>query len=230
MTSNSGNILQKLLDIQTELKAPKGQYNSFAKYHYRSAEDILEAVKPLCLKHNAVLVVTDELRNVGDRYYVKATGTLYDIDSDSHISASANAREEADKKGMDGSQITGAASSYARKYALNGLFCIDDTKDADTDEHAKKQQGAKNAKPPTAGPPTADPPDDPGNYHVEAPGKIYSGYTIRQIHLGKGGPEVLERISNGNSPIGSHDYEIQQAVVRYLEKQASAQDDEDLPF
>lgn len=131
------NIYQRLSEVQRELKAPKGQYNSFGKYSYRSAEDILEAVKPLLGKHDLVLVVTDELVNIGDRYYVKATAVVHDSKSDTEQSVYADgyAREDETKKGMDGSQITGAASSYARKYALNGLFNIDDTKDADTDEH-----------------------------------------------------------------------------------------------
>lgn len=131
-------IYKKLLDIQTELKAPKGQYNSFGKYKYRSCEDILEAVKPICKEHKATLYLSDSIENVGDRYYIKAIATLYDIDDGSFTQNTAYAREEETKKGMDGSQITGTASSYARKYALNGLFCIDDTKDADTDEY--KQQ------------------------------------------------------------------------------------------
>ena len=125
--------MKELIAIQKELKAPKGQYNSFGKYKYRSAEDILEAVKPLCHKNNCFLTLSDSLEYIGDRYYVKATATL--ISEKTQISVSAYAREEEAKKGMDGSQITGTASSYARKYALNGLFCIDDTKDADTDEY-----------------------------------------------------------------------------------------------
>lgn len=136
------NIYEKLLAIQQELKAPKGQYNSFGKYKYRSCEDILEAVKPICAKYNALLTVSDELVYMGDRYYIKATATLIDTEEGkSYTQNTAYAREEETKKGMDGSQITGTASSYARKYALNGLFCIDDTKDADTDEF--KQQEAK---------------------------------------------------------------------------------------
>lgn len=125
--------MKELIEIQKELKAPKGQYNSFGKYKYRSAEDILEAVKPLCHKNNCTLTLSDSLEYIGERYYVKATATL---NSDKgQVSVTAYAREEETKKGMDGSQITGTASSYARKYALNGLFCIDDTKDADTDEY-----------------------------------------------------------------------------------------------
>ena len=135
------NIFEKLLAIQQELKAPKGQYNSFGKYKYRSCEDILEAVKPICAKHKALLTISDELVYMGDRYYIKATAKLRDIsEAPEWIENTAFAREEETKKGMDGSQITGTASSYARKYALNGLFCIDDTKDADTDEFKKQEE------------------------------------------------------------------------------------------
>jgi hypothetical protein len=131
-------IYEKLLNIQSELKAPKGQYNSFGKYKYRSCEDILEAVKPICKKNKAVLILSDTIYSKGERYYIEATATLIDTEDGTRIENTASAREEETKKGMDGSQITGTASSYARKYALNGLFCIDDTKDADTDEY--KQQ------------------------------------------------------------------------------------------
>ena len=129
-------IFEKLSAIQNELKAPKGQYNNFGKYNYRSAEDILEAVKPICKKHKAVLILSDDVRLLGDRYYVEASAKLADLESENCIVVSAFAREEETKKGMDASQVTGATSSYARKYALNGLFNIDDTKDADTDEYA----------------------------------------------------------------------------------------------
>ena len=134
-------MIKTLTSIQSELKAPKGQYNSFGQYRYRSCEDILEAVKPILAKHNAALTLTDNLEMVGDRFYVKATATLY-VDGKEPISVSAYAREDAQKKGMDGSQITGTASSYARKYALNGLFCIDDTKDEDSNE-LREQNDAK---------------------------------------------------------------------------------------
>lgn len=138
------NIYEKLLEIQTELKAPKGQYNSFGKYKYRSCEDILEAVKPLCKKYKTTLTITDKIIYVGDRYYIQASAILHDTEigsesEDTTICNTAYAREEETKKGMDGSQITGTASSYARKYALNGLFCIDDTKDADTDEYKQQE-------------------------------------------------------------------------------------------
>lgn len=132
------NIYEKLLEIQNELKAPKSQYNNFGKYHYRNCEDILEAVKPLCKKHKTVLIITDDIENNSNRYYVKSTAKLVDVEKEnSEIKVTAYAREEESKKGMDGSQVTGAASSYARKYALNGLFNIDDTKDSDSTNDGK---------------------------------------------------------------------------------------------
>ena len=136
------NIYEKLLEIQTELKCNKSQYNSFGKYNFRSLEDIMEAVKPLCKKYNAVLFVGDTVEFIEGRHYVKATATLVNTEKpEEKIIVSASARESETKKGMDDSQITGATSSYARKYALNGLFDIDDTKDADTNEF--KQQETK---------------------------------------------------------------------------------------
>ena len=125
-------IYEKLAKIQSTLKAPKGQYNSFGKYKYRNCEDILEAVKPLLAEVKAVVIIGDELELIGSRFYVKATARFIDCETDAQITNTAYAREEDTKKGMDGSQITGASSSYARKYALNGLFAIDDTKDSDT--------------------------------------------------------------------------------------------------
>lgn len=129
-------FIEKILAIQSELKAPKGQYNSFGKYNYRSCEDILEGVKPLLAKHGLVLTIRDGIELIGDRFYVKATATI--TDGKEQLSTEAYARESADKKGMDASQVTGATSSYARKYALNGLLAIDDTKDADTMDNSKK--------------------------------------------------------------------------------------------
>lgn len=126
------NIYEKLLSVQVKLKAPKSQFNKFGGYNYRNCEDILEASKPICKEVNAVVFLTDNIEMVGDRYYVKATATFVDCESGEDIQVSAYAREEENKKGMDGSQVTGASSSYARKYALNGLFDIDDTKDSDT--------------------------------------------------------------------------------------------------
>lgn len=130
-------IYAALLEVQRELKAPKGQYNSFAKYHYRSAEDIIEAAKPLCHKSGLILTLSDEPCVSEGWHYIKATATVIDIATGDSYSATAYAREPQAKKGSDESQITGASSSYARKYALNGLFAIDDTKDADTDEYTK---------------------------------------------------------------------------------------------
>lgn len=129
-------FIEKIVAIQSELKAPKGQYNSFGKYNYRSCEDILEGVKPLLAKHGLVLTIQDSIDLIGDRFYVKATATI--TDGKENVSTSAYARESLDKKGMDASQVTGATSSYARKYALNGLLAIDDTKDADTMDNSKK--------------------------------------------------------------------------------------------
>ena len=123
--------MKELLQIQSELKAPKGQFNAYGKYKYRSCEDILEAVKPILKKNNCTLLLSDSLIYVGERYYIKATATLVNAEGKS-VSTEAYAREEETKKGMDASQITGASSSYARKYALNGLLCIDDNKDSDT--------------------------------------------------------------------------------------------------
>ena len=126
------NIYEKLLSIQAQLKCNKSQYNSFGKYKYRNCEDILEALKPILAKSKATVIISDEVINIADRFYVKATAKMVDTESGEHIETTAYAREEENKKGMDGSQVTGASSSYARKYALNGLFAIDDTKDADT--------------------------------------------------------------------------------------------------
>lgn len=131
---------EKLLAIQTKLKAPKGQYNKFGNFNYRSAEDILEAVKPLNAEQGVLLTITDEIKEIGGRVYVVATATV--SDGTDTLQVSAFAREPENKKGMDESQITGATSSYARKYALNGLYAIDDNKDADTDEHKQQQDNA----------------------------------------------------------------------------------------
>lgn len=120
--------------IQTELKAPKGQFNSFGKYNYRSCEDIVEALKPLLTKTDTVLVINDKISMIGERYYVVAEAELISVKDGSSVKNAAYAREDGPKSGMSLSQVTGATSSYARKYALNGLLCIDDTKDADSVE------------------------------------------------------------------------------------------------
>lgn len=137
----SKTIKQKLLDLQLELNAPKSKFNSFGNFNYRSLEDILEAVKPLLKKHGLFLKVTDELVQVGDRYYVKATSSIHALSDefiDQSIESTAYAREPEEKKGMDSAQVAGATSSYARKYSLNSLLLIDDTKDPDTDEYHKQ--------------------------------------------------------------------------------------------
>ena len=131
--------MKELINIISELKAPKGQYNSFGKYKYRSCEDIVESVKPLLKQNGLLLTLTDEIECINGRFYVKATATIIDTADGNMIFVSAYAREEETKKGMDGSQVTGASSSYARKYALNGIFAIDDTKDSDsTNTHGQE--------------------------------------------------------------------------------------------
>ena len=138
------SIIKKLQAIQSELEVPKSQYNSFGEYYYRSCEDILKAVKPLCEKQGCTLTISDEMVFIGDRYYVKATATL--TDGDSSVSTSACARETLEKKKMDAAQITGSTSSYARKYALNGLFCLDDVKDADHNGKEERPATVKDAQ------------------------------------------------------------------------------------
>jgi len=154
-----------LADIQAKLKAPKGQFNSFGKYHYRSAEDILEAVKKVVNPMGFSIVLTDQVKEVGGRIYVEAIASLFN--GELEYNSTGFAREEEIKKGMDGSQITGAASSYARKYALNGLFAIDDTKDSDaTNDHGKSQESKPQAK--------ASPPE-PLEFDIEF------GYLMEQV-------------------------------------------------
>ena len=137
---------EKIREVQTQIKAPKNLYNSFGKYKYRNAEGILEAVKPYLSGYNLCLTLSDEIVQVGERYYVRATATIYDGMGSGSMSVSAYAREAVAKKGMDDSQITGTASSYARKYALNGLFLLDDTKDADTDENRIERENRQAEK------------------------------------------------------------------------------------
>ena len=155
------SVYEKLMNIQSELKAPKGQRNSFGNYNYRSCEDILEAVKPLLAKHQAALTISDSIELIGARFYVKATAKLVDVVDGTMIENTAYARESESKKGMDDSQLTGATSSYARKYCLNGLFAIDDTKDADTNEYHEQQKKQQEAKPKAEKPAQTD-----GNRYV----------------------------------------------------------------
>lgn len=142
------NIYEKLAAVQQELKAPKDKKNNFAGYSYRSAEGILEAVKPVLAKYEALIAISDEIIDISGRIYVKATATFLDRKDGAAIQVTAYAREAAEKKGLDVSQVTGTASSYARKYALNGLLLIDDTKDPDTDEYAKQTGSDQNTNGP----------------------------------------------------------------------------------
>lgn len=147
MSETTKSIFTKLMHIQTKIKAPKNLYNSFGKYKYRNAEGICEAVKPFLTEEDCALILTDSIVEVGGRVYVEATATLVDNEFGNRVSVSAMAREAEEKKGMDESQITGTASSYARKYALNGLFLLDDTKDADSEElQTEAAEKAKKAK------------------------------------------------------------------------------------
>lgn len=217
------NIYEKLRKAQVELKAPKGQYNSFGKYSYRSAEDILEAVKPINLKHGLTLHLSDEIVLVGDRFYIKATATV--SDGESQIVISAYARESEAKKGMDESQITGTASSYARKYALNGLYLIDDTKDADTDEHHKQtnqgqKQTSKKAAQTTQKVEQAPTPEQQDEYTKQANRTLadalikhhgYTGKTIKE-HISKVAGKPFEQVSATES------YTILMALKEEIEK------------
>lgn len=173
---------KKLWTIQQTLNAPKNQRNNFGGYNYRSAEDILEAVKPLL--QNITLTVSDEIVLIGNRYYVKATATL--SDGEDEIAVTAYAREEESKKGMDASQLTGATSSYARKYALNGLFCIDDARDPDTDAYAKQtgQQPRQQKNPPKQQPQQQKAPPNPDEVLVrfcDAAAKAPDANKLREI-------------------------------------------------
>lgn len=149
------NLTTKLMHIQTELKAPKNLYNSFGKYKYRNAESILEALKPLEAKYKVAVVIEDQIETVSGRFYIKTFVRLMDCESDDHIITCAYAREAETKKGMDEAQVTGATSSYSRKYALNALFLLDDTKDVDTEEYQSQKKESKPA-PQTTAPASAD--------------------------------------------------------------------------
>lgn len=137
----SNNIYKKLMLVQSKLKAPKNQYNSFGKYSYRSCEDILEGLKPLLNEVEAIVTLNDEVVNIGERFYIKSIATFIDIATGEKVEVNALAREDETKKGMDLAQVTGSVSSYARKYALNGLFAIDDTKDSDSTNKHDKDKG-----------------------------------------------------------------------------------------
>ena len=174
---------QTLLDIQQELRVPKGQYNDFGKYKYRSCEDILEAVKPILAEHGATITLTDELVLIGERYYIKATATLHT--GAMPITATAYAREDEEKRGMSAEQVTGSCSSYARKYALSALLLLDDTKDADTNEqHVERQAKSRQIRKET-GNKGKNAPDGNGTnngYFCEVCGKeVSEGYALKSI-------------------------------------------------
>lgn len=159
------SLQESLVEIQKKLKAPKDLYNKFGNYNYRSAESILEAVKPLLAENGVLMTIADEIVLIGNRYYVKATATVQK-GGDTRFGV-GYAREDDSKKGMDGSQVTGASSSYARKYALNGLFLIDDTKDADTDEYRKQQENAPKQQPKPSQPQPAKQPQSQSIFNDE---------------------------------------------------------------
>lgn len=214
-------ITETLSAIQTELSAPKGQFNKFGGYAYRSCEDILEALKPLLKKHDACVTISDEIEMVGDRYYVRATAVL--IAGGESIATTALAREAEDKKGMDAAQVTGSASSYARKYALNGLFAIDDNKDPDDNtQHTSNQQTAE--KPPKTPQKVQKPepqqvPAQPVSYIPEAyvppvkpaevseppeldyiiPSGRWAGYKLRDLYKNQGRKYVMAEYQNPES-------------------------------
>lgn len=226
--------MQKLLNIQRDLKAPKSQYNSFGKYNYRNCEDILEAVKPLCAREGACLTISDEVVQIGERYYIKATATLYDSKTSEEINhVTAYAREEAEKKGMDGSQVTGAASSYARKYALNGLFNIDDTKDADSDEKSEQpvksgNTAAKAAKP---GKETSEAKNTPKSYADALKAATEMEISIKGVNhkIGEMSQEQLLYIKNN-----AKSEKIQEAanivLTHRFQKQMQETEEDDLTF
>ena len=136
------SVYEKLMKVQSEIRAPKSNYNSFAKFNYRSLEDITEALKPVLSKYGATIILNDSVEVIGDRHYMKCTATFYDCETGESISNTAYAREAAEKRGMDEAQVSGMASSYCRKYCLNGLLLLDDVKDADSNE-AKVEQDAR---------------------------------------------------------------------------------------
>lgn len=222
--------MQKLINIQKDLKAPKSQYNSFGKYNYRNCEDILEAVKPLCAREGACLTLSDEIVQIGERYYIQATATLYDSETGEVINTvTAYAREEAEKKGMDGSQVTGAASSYARKYALNGLFNIDDTKDADSDE--KPKTGNREAKGQASGKQTNAGQSSAQSAEERLKAAMETEITIKNVNykLGTMSQEQLLFVKN-NAKVEKYQ-EAAALVLKYrFQKQMQEEDGEDLPF
>lgn len=195
--------MSKLLEIQHRLKAPKGQYNKFGKYRFRSCEDILEAVKPILYEVGCTLLLTDTIEFIGDRYYIKATAWLKGEDTDEVVTAYA--REAETKTGMDASQITGTASSYARKYALNGLFCIDDTKDADTDEYAEQTSKEKKTAP------EQKKPEQKPTKEVFDPNHPLWQKALDKMVAGKGSIKALQEVYSISAS-------VEESIKDYLEK------------
>lgn len=186
------SIYAKLALVQSALKAPKNKRNTFSDFNYRSLEDICEAVKPLLIGNGLTMYIADELIQVGDRYYIKATATVAEIESGESITVSAYAREAASKPKFDDSQLTGSTSSYARKYALNGLFLIDDTKDADTDEYQRQAQDKpKNAQKTTEKPKPAKTATVAKNAQVENADTARLVKLAAQFGLDEAGLEIL---------------------------------------
>lgn len=176
------NVLSKLLKIQCGLKVPKNKYSEFGNFHFRSCEDILEAAKPICEENGCVITLYDEITQVGDRYYVRATATIFDIESEESFVTSAWAREEEIKPKLDRSQTTGSASSYARKYALNALLAIDDTADADTLNDAEQKEKQKEKK--TEYKPVQKQPTSSTQYAQQTPKTITEAQRKRLFALG----------------------------------------------
>ena len=212
-------ITETLSAIQNELKAPKNQFNKFGGYNYRNCEDILEALKPILAKHKAINLLTDEVVQIGNRYYIKATATLQV--GDEKISVDAYAREEESKKGMDSSQLTGSTSSYARKYALNGLYAIDDNKDADAqlsenlNNHTEKTTN-KNSNVQSAGNQVT--PDAEKQTLVDA---INS--QIKKIHDITGmQPEFIKKTAQANTKCEGKPVEEIRKINQYVDEWAKA--------
>ena len=201
-------LLQKLLKIQAELKAPKNQYNKFGEFYYRSCEDILSAAKPLCIREGILLYVTDEVKMIGERYYVKATASV--TDGENTLFAEAYARETESRPKMDAAQLTGSASSYARKYALNGLFCLDDTKDAD----AMKFEEPTKAKPKKA--PTKD--EHLKAVAAEAKKQHLSGEDVKEVMRRKYGKSASGELTDAEAADLAANF-IQYAV-EFIDEQA----------
>lgn len=225
--------MQKLLNIQKDLKAPKSQYNSFGQYNYRNCEDILEAVKPLCARENACLTLSDTVVQIGERYYIQACATLFDGETGEIINTvTAYAREGAEKKGMDSSQVTGAASSYARKYALNGLFNIDDTKDADSDEKPAQASKSGNtaAKGAAAGNETEDLKNSPQSEKAAVRRAWVRTIAVgdKEVRLGDLSAEKLQKFSEKAKDKSLRDDMLR--VMQYKFTEAAKAETADLPF